>query len=171
MMSATEAMETLRPLLTQRRAVESLVQIFEAAIQTEAAIPELQKRQAQAERDCADALARFAADVIAADLKTQEALYKAQEAQDRAAAAERHALASADATVATVKAAAAQRAEAARVEADNAVALHQARVVAAEQYVLAEEVRLAALKATTAEQDKSLKAIEKRLADLRAKLG
>lgn len=171
MMSATEAMETLRPLLTQRRAVESLVQIFEAAIQTEAAIPEIQKRQAQAEKDCAEALARFAADVVAADLKAQKALSEAQEAQDRAAAAERHALASADATVATVKAAAAQRAEAARVEADAKCAEYIALTVAAQQEAEAEEARLAALKAATAEQDKSLKAIEKRLADLRAKLG
>ena len=171
MMSATEAMETLRPLLAQRRAVESLVQIFEAAVQAEATVAEHKQRQAQAEKDCAEALARFAADVAAADLKTQEALSEAQEAQDKAAATEKAAQALADANVASVEAAAAQRAEAARVEADEAVAKHQARGVAAQQEAEAEEARLATLKAATAEQDKSLKAIEKRLADLRARFG
>ena len=48
MMSATEAMETLRPLLAQRRAVESLVQIFEAAVQAEATVAEHKQRQALA---------------------------------------------------------------------------------------------------------------------------
>ena len=47
-MSATEAMETLRPLLAQRRAVESLVQIFEAAVQAEALVAAQTQRQALA---------------------------------------------------------------------------------------------------------------------------
>lgn len=170
MMKVAEALEALRPLLAQRRAIESLHGILEAAHQAEAAMPHIAEKLSKAEKKATEAM-----QVLAAQRAEAEAL--ADDARKRAVQAE----AAAAATIAQVEAEAEEKKKMAEANHAALIAEHQAAIDSiiadrikqktdADEAFASNERRLAEINAATVEAEKKLATTQKRLSDLRAKL-
>lgn len=152
-MTVAEAVDALRPLVAQRRALDKLEGVLEVAHRVAGDIPTLERRAAEA---------RAAAEKVDAECK-------AAIAADRKRAA--------DAKARADKAEADAAADAAKAQADAADKIAAAQVAATEQLttlaasVKAEEARLAEVQGKVDAAQIALRHAEDALAAIKAKLG
>jgi hypothetical protein len=170
MMKVSEALDALRPLLAQRRALDSLHGILEAAHQAEAAMPHVAQKLQQAEKEAGDKLKILAEKEAQAISAADDASKRASQAE--AQAAEFVARFETDCKAKEQAATAAHDALLARhaTETASALAAHANQEAQAKRRVEAALLRLKETNEAVAEAEQKLTATEGRLADLRAKL-